>query len=140
MLALAADTRKAYYQALAAQETTGYMQQVVASAEASAELARRMVAVGNWSKLQQAREQGFYAEAALNQARADQAQTAARERLMRLLGLWGEQTQFTLAAAVARPARRSRGAARRRAHGHGAAPGRAGAHGCSPNSWPRTSG
>jgi outer membrane protein TolC len=97
MLALAADARKAYYQALAADETVAYMQQVVASAEASAELARRMVAAGNWGKLQLAREQGFYAEAALNQARAGQAQRVARERLTRLMGLWGEQLNFKLA-------------------------------------------
>ena len=66
------------------------------AAEASAELARRMAAVGNFNKLQRAREQGFYADAALNLARAQQAQRATRERLTRLMGLWGEQTAFKL--------------------------------------------
>jgi len=70
------------------------MQQVKSAAEASAELARRMAAVGNWNRLQQAREQGFYADAALNLARAERAQVRARERLTRLMGLWGTQTQF----------------------------------------------
>ena len=46
--------------------------------------------------LQRAREQGFYADAALNLARAEQAQRSTRERLTRLLGLWGAQAQFTL--------------------------------------------
>ena len=96
MATLAADTRKAYIRALAAEETVRYMRQVMQAAEASAELARRMQQVGNFNKLQRAREQGFYADAALNLARAEQAQRATRERLTRLLGLWGAQTQFSL--------------------------------------------
>lgn len=96
VLSLAADTRKAWVVAVAAEESLRYTRQVMQAAEASAELARRMAAVGNFNKLQQAREQGFYADAALNLARAEQARTAARERLTRLLGLWGTQTSFRL--------------------------------------------
>ncbi len=73
VLALAADTRKAYYAAVAAGETVRYTRQVMQAAEASAELARRMQQVGNFNKLQRAREQSFYADAALNLARAEQA-------------------------------------------------------------------
>ena len=96
VLSIAADTRKAYYTAVGAEEGVRYMRQVKQAAEASAELARRMAAVGNFNKLQQAREQGFYADATLNLARAQQAQKASRERLTRLMGLWGAQTQFAL--------------------------------------------
>ena len=96
MVSLAADTRKAWLNAVAAEETVRYMRQVMQAAEASAELARRMQQVGNFNKLQRAREQGFYADAALNLARAEQAQRATRERLTRLLGLWGAQAQFSL--------------------------------------------
>jgi len=96
MVSLAADTRKAYVHALAAEETVRYMRQVMVAAEASAELARRMEQVGNFNKLQRAREQGFYADATLNLARSEQAQRATRERLTRLLGLWGAQAQFSL--------------------------------------------
>jgi outer membrane protein TolC len=96
MVSLAADTRKAYFNALAAEETVRYMRQVMQAAEASAELARRMEQVGNFNKLLRAREQGFYADAALNLARAEQAQRATRERLTRLLGLWGAQVKFSL--------------------------------------------
>ncbi|MEQ1514962.1 MAG: TolC family protein, partial [Usitatibacteraceae bacterium] len=56
----------------------------------------RMASVGNWSRLQQAREQGFYADAALNVARADHAALRSREALTRLLGVWGTQTAYTL--------------------------------------------
>ena len=96
MLSLASQTRKAWIAAVAAGETVGYMQQVRQAAEAGAELGRRMAQAGNWNKISQAREQSFYADAALNLARAGRAQVAARERLTRLMGLWGPQTAFTL--------------------------------------------
>jgi outer membrane protein TolC len=88
--------RKAWVQAVAAKEGVRYAQQVMRAAEASAELARRMQQVGNFSVLQRSREQAFYADAALGVARADQAERAARERLTRALGLWGTQTAFLL--------------------------------------------
>ncbi len=96
LLSLASETRKAYYLAVAADETERFMRQVQTAAEAGAELARRQAQVGNWNKLQHAREQSFYADAALNLARAEQARGAARERLTRLMGLWGSQTHFRL--------------------------------------------
>ncbi|MEZ5728437.1 MAG: TolC family protein [Burkholderiaceae bacterium] len=95
-LALAAETRKAYYRAVAAEEGVRYQRKVRAAAEASAELARRMANVGNFNRLQQAREHGFYADAALGFARAEQHMRATRERLIRLMGLWGSQTAFRL--------------------------------------------
>ena len=98
MLSLASQTRKAWIAAVAAGETVGYMQQVRQAAEAGAELGRRMAQAGNWNKITQAREQSFYADAALNLARAEHAQLAARERLTRLMGLWAIQTAFTLPA------------------------------------------
>jgi outer membrane protein TolC len=96
MLALAAETRKAYFSALAAQEIARYMQQVMQAAEAGAELARRMEQAGNFNKLARAREQSFYADAALGLARAQQLQRSSHERLVRLLGAWGSQTLFKL--------------------------------------------
>ena len=104
MLALASDTRKAYYRAVAADQGVHYMRQVQEAAEASAELARRMREVGNWNALNQARQQAFHADASLNLALAYRAQSAARERLTRLMGLWGEQTRLQAARAPARPA------------------------------------
>jgi outer membrane protein TolC len=87
VLRLASDTRKAWVAAVAAQQSASYQQQTLEAAEAGAELARRMAEVGNWSRLKQAREQSFYADAALAVARADQAKLQARERLVRLLGV-----------------------------------------------------
>jgi outer membrane protein TolC len=96
VLQAAADTRRAWYRAVAAQESAKYAAQVKEAAEASADLARRMAAAGNFSKLDQAREQVFYAEATAQLARARQAAIAERERLTRLMGLWGDDLAFRL--------------------------------------------
>jgi outer membrane protein TolC len=98
VLALATAARKAQVHAVAAAQAVTYRRQVMQAAEASAELARRMAQVGNFNTLQRAREQRFYAEAALELARAEAAAFAARERLTRALGLWGEQAAYTLPA------------------------------------------
>ncbi|HVL57232.1 MAG TPA: TolC family protein, partial [Burkholderiaceae bacterium] len=79
--------RQAWVRAVAARQTLGYAEQVFESAEAGAELARRMQAAGNFSRLQRARHQAFYADAATRLATARHAATAAREELVRLLGL-----------------------------------------------------
>jgi outer membrane protein TolC len=96
VLQLVADTRKAWVRAVAARQGVHYAQQVMEAAEASAELARRMASVGNFNRLQLAREQAFHADAALALARAEQAERSSRERLARLLGLWGAQTGVLL--------------------------------------------
>jgi outer membrane protein TolC len=93
---LASDTRKAYFHAVAAQQTAQYMEQVANAAEASAELAARMARVGNFSKLDQAREQAFYADAMAQVARARHNAASTREQLARLMGVWGEQAAFQL--------------------------------------------
>ncbi len=91
VLRLAADTRRAWVAAVAAGQTAHYQQQAMEAAEAGAELARRMAQVGNWSRLKQAREQSFYADAALAVARAQLAKEQARERLVRVMGLPGAE-------------------------------------------------
>jgi outer membrane protein TolC len=96
VLQLAADTRRAWVEAVAAKQATQYLHQARQAADAGAELARRMARTGNFNRLQQAREQGFSAEAALAVARAELAEAAARERLLRLMGLWGEQAEIRL--------------------------------------------
>ena len=87
VLRLAADTRKAWIIAVTANQTAQYQQQAMEAAEAGADLASRMAKVGNWSKLRQAREHAFYADAALAVARAEGTKVQARERLIRLMGL-----------------------------------------------------
>jgi hypothetical protein len=83
----ATQARQAWVRAVAAEQSLRYFQQVMDAAEAGAELARRMYAAGNFSKLQRARQQAFYAEAAGQLARAKQNAIATREALVRVLGL-----------------------------------------------------
>ena len=96
VIKLAADTRKSWINAVAAQQTAQYMADVKLAAEAGGELARRMARVGNWSRLEQAREQVFLADAVTQLAKAQQTAFAEREKLIRLMGLWGQQTEFKL--------------------------------------------
>jgi outer membrane protein TolC len=55
-----------------------------------------MEQAGNFSKLARLREQAFQADATADLARAKQQAVAERERLVRLLGLSGEQLDFKL--------------------------------------------
>ena len=95
VLDTARQTRNAYYDALAARQSVHYLTQVNDSAEATAEFAKRMQNAGNFSALDKAREQVFYADAALELAHAKNSQVQAEEALTRLLGL-SERTAFTL--------------------------------------------
>lgn len=79
--------RQAWVRAVAAEQSYKYAGQVLASAEASAELARRMESVGNFNKLTRARHQAFYADAATQLATAKQTAVSRKEELVRLLGL-----------------------------------------------------
>jgi hypothetical protein len=79
--------RQVWVRAVAAQQTLRYAQQVYESAEATAEIARRMQAAGNFNRISRAREQAFYADAATRLAAASHQATATREELVRRLGL-----------------------------------------------------
>ncbi|WP_341701830.1 TolC family protein [Ferrovibrio sp.] len=96
ILVLAAEVRRAWFRAVAAQQAAAYIAQVKDAAEARVDLARRMHRTGNWSLLDYAREQAFYAETVGRIARAKLTATAERERLVRLLGLWGGDAAFRL--------------------------------------------
>ncbi|NDD11910.1 MAG: TolC family protein [Betaproteobacteria bacterium] len=93
---LAANTRRAYFNAVGAQEQLRYLQQVKETADIANELAKRMAQVGNFNRLTQMREQAFFADTTAQLARAQQQALADRERLTRLLGLTGEQLKFQL--------------------------------------------
>jgi outer membrane protein TolC len=95
-VSLAAEARGAWAAAVASQQLATYAEQVKEAADASAELARRMARAGNFSRLAQMREQTFYAEATAQLARARHQATVDRERLVRVLGLWGTDAGFKL--------------------------------------------
>ncbi|TQV63199.1 MAG: TolC family protein [Halothiobacillaceae bacterium] len=96
VMRIAHDTRKAWIDAVAARQAETYWLQVREAAEASATLGRRMAEVGHWGVREQAREQGFYADATARLAMARQQSVETREALIRQLGLWGGQTSVAL--------------------------------------------
>jgi outer membrane protein TolC len=87
-LGLAADVRRAYYRAVAANELAGVLTDAKSTAQSTAELAKKLGQTGSLNKLDQAREQVFYAETTADLATIRQEATSSRERLIRLLGLW----------------------------------------------------
>jgi outer membrane protein TolC len=87
ILQVAEDTREAYLAAVAASQSLQYQNQVRLAADASAKLAQRMLAAGNWNPLDEAREHGFATDALLGLTRAQFTQAASQEKLLRLLAL-----------------------------------------------------
>ena len=79
--------RQAWVRAVAASQVLQYAEQINTTAQASAELAKRMQQVGNFNKLQRARQQVFYADSVAQLAAAQHGALAAREELIRQLGL-----------------------------------------------------
>ncbi len=92
----AAEARSQYYRTLAAQQTVALQQATVASAEAAAELAARQYNAGNLNLKKQAQHQVFYADTLSQFARARQQAFNEREKLNRIMGLWGMRTGWRL--------------------------------------------
>lgn len=91
LVGAATAAREAWVRAVAAAQLARQSDAFRAAAETAAELARRMEANGSFSRLQRARQQALYADAAANQIRARQEALAAREALARVLGLTPRQ-------------------------------------------------
>jgi hypothetical protein len=88
------NVRKAYFDAIAAQQLQLMLEQSATATQAAAELANAQYVAGTASKRAQALQHMTHAETvkALAEARIDAI--AAREALNRLLGLWGEDAQW----------------------------------------------
>ncbi len=99
-LRLAADVRRAYYQAVGANELVVLLTETKTTAETIAQLAEKLGHSGSMNKLDQAREQVFYAEITADLASVRQQATSLRERLARLLGVWDGQLDFKLPKAL----------------------------------------
>jgi len=94
VLKLAADTRRQYYRAAAANAQVAFYQEAKSSADAASELLKRLGESGGVNKIDQAREFAFEAELTVQLAQARQQQRQERERLVRQLGLWGDDLKF----------------------------------------------
>jgi outer membrane protein TolC len=99
-LRVAAETRRAYYRSVAALEMVGFLEQAAASAQTTNELAKRLGESGAMNKLDQSREQVFYAESSAQLAKARQQASSERERLVRAMGLSGNDLAFKIPNAL----------------------------------------
>ena len=99
-VALVTATRRAFFEAVATQQVAGYMEQALASAEATAELTRRLAQAGGANRLDQVRAAELHVEVANDLRRARHEATLARESLTRALGLWGADAAYALPATL----------------------------------------
>jgi outer membrane protein TolC len=99
-LRVAAQARRAFYRAVAAQQLVGLFTQANSAAATTAQLAKRLGETGAMNKLDQAREQAFYADLTTRLAGARQRTATEREALIRVLGLWGGDLNFALPNAL----------------------------------------
>jgi outer membrane protein TolC len=99
-LRVAYETRRAFYRAVAARELVAFLEQSQLTAEAATQLATRLGETGAMNKLDQAREQVFYADITAQLAVARQSAASEREALIRLLGIWGSDLGFKLPNAL----------------------------------------
>lgn len=97
-LRIAADARRAYYRAVAANELVKLLDQAKMSAETVSDFAKKLGETGGMAKLDQAREHAFTAEVGGQLAQARLNQRLERERLNQALGLWGAQIKYKLPA------------------------------------------
>ena len=95
-LRLAIDVRRQYYRAVAANEQVAVLSEAKALTDTQADIAKKLGETGGLNKLDQAREYALAAELDNQLARARLNQKLERERLTRLLGLWGKDIDFKL--------------------------------------------
>ncbi len=98
VLDVAWTTGTTFYAHQADEQMLEMRRQIAESTAASAEVARRMREAGNITDLDLAREGALAEQARLDLREAEIAARRSRERLNALLGLWGEQTTWTLAS------------------------------------------
>lgn len=96
VLRIAAETRRAYYRAIASSQLVTFLEEAKVSAEASSDLAKKLGETGALNKIEQAREHAFAADLDAQLATARLRKAADRETLVRLMGLWGADLKFRL--------------------------------------------
>ena len=100
-LRVAADTRRAWINAVSAWETVSYLNRSQVAADAASDLAQKLGETGAFSKTGQAREHVFNAELTGETAKARLNARLAKEELTRLMGLWGQDVDYSVPNALA---------------------------------------
>ncbi len=94
---LATNVRVAVYRLQTATQALELRRTVVQAASAAYDLTQRLRAAGNITKLDLLEQRGFFEEAKMHLGQAEVEIVELREHLNSLLGLWGDETQWTVA-------------------------------------------
>jgi cobalt-zinc-cadmium efflux system outer membrane protein len=97
ILKLAAEAKIAFYTVQARQQLLDRLRVISETNETAAEFTKRLHDAGNTSDLELANQQGSYEQSRLELAQTELQVRRDRERLNRLLGLWGTNTNWTMA-------------------------------------------
>src|SRR5216110_122311 len=97
ILKTAAEVRAAFYEHQGDQQLVDLRKTVAEATERSAETALRMQQAGNLRNLDLATEQASHAEAKIELAKAQNEAVQSREKLNKLMGAFGTQTNWTVA-------------------------------------------
>jgi cobalt-zinc-cadmium efflux system outer membrane protein len=100
VLSLSEEVQSAFYTVQAAEQLTNRLSLIVEVNEAAADVAKRQYDAGNINDLELHNQQATYAQTRLDLARARTQLRADREKLNRLLGLWGGRTAWQTAGAL----------------------------------------
>lgn len=100
VLDVAADARKAWFTAVAANLTLKQQRDIQDATAAAAELARRMARVGNWSRMEQAQWQSKLGKMKLQTLKAEIETKQAQTALLKATKLWGVFSTVGLADAM----------------------------------------
>src|SRR5262245_58471747 len=90
------EARRADHRPVAAPELVQFLTESQSAAETATRLATRLGETGAMNKLDQAREQVFYADLTAQLATARQREASEREALIRAMGLWNVSLDFKL--------------------------------------------
>lgn len=96
VLEIATRGRNAWMEAVAAQQTLKHRRDMAAATAAAKDLGQRMVAIGNWSKVQLAPVELTAANARMDLRRAQYAVDRAQSNLIKTLGLTGLVAKLSL--------------------------------------------
>src|SRR6266704_1847470 len=98
ILTTAAEVRAAFYEHQGDQQLVDLRKTVADATERSAETALRMQQAGNLKNLDLATEQASHAQAKIELAKAQSEAVQTREKLNKLMGAFGAQTNWTVAS------------------------------------------
>jgi cobalt-zinc-cadmium efflux system outer membrane protein len=101
VLDLTSEVKVAFVSLQAAEQTLAMRKQILQSTDASYDAARRLHKAGNITDLSMASERALYEQSKLAVASAETAALEARERLNSLMGLWGNDTRWSVAGNLA---------------------------------------